>query len=75
MTTYSASRGRWVSEKFYAKVHGRARQTLCNWRYRDKKASRDLPEPGKPLYKRFGAAVRYWYDADEEVNAAHDRPA
>jgi hypothetical protein len=73
MTTYSANRGRWVSERTYAELHGLARQTLCNWRHQDKKASRG-PQPGKPLYKRFGAAVRYWLADDEEVMAYENSP-
>jgi hypothetical protein len=52
--------GRWVTEKLFADFHGLSRQTLCNWRYRDRKAGRDQAESGYPQYRRFGRAVRYW---------------
>ena len=52
--------GRWVTEQEYARVHELHRQTLCNWRYRDRRAGRDCAEPGYPRYRRFGRAVRYW---------------
>jgi hypothetical protein len=52
-------RGRWVSEQVYADVYGLSRQTLTNWRYRDKLAGRTEAAPGFPIYRRFGKAVRY----------------
>lgn len=58
--THTAPTGRWVTEKVYAQVHGLSPQTLCNWRYRDRKAGRDHAEPGYPQYSYFGRAVRYW---------------
>jgi hypothetical protein len=51
--------GRWVSEQTYANVYGLSRQTLTNWRYRDKLAGRSEAAPGFPIYRRFGKAVRY----------------
>lgn len=52
--------GRWVTEKLYADLHGLSKQTLTNWRYRDRKAGRDQAGPGYPQYRYFGHAVRYW---------------
>lgn len=63
--------GLWVSEKEFARVHGLARQTLCNWRFRDRRAGRDCAGPGYPQYRRFGRAVRYWL-AKETSRAADD---
>ena len=58
--------GRWVSEREYSQRHGLARQTLCNWRHRDRRAGRDSALPGYPVYRRFGKCVRYWLPV--EVN-------
>ena len=57
--------GRWVTERAYAARYGLARQTLANWRYRDRQAGRDHALPGYPFYKRFGAAIRYRLSDDE----------
>lgn len=59
-TTQNVGPGRWVTERVYAEYHGLARQTLTNWRYRDRKAGRNHAEPGYPQYSYFGRAVRYW---------------
>jgi hypothetical protein len=50
---------RWVSEKVFAEIHGLSRQTLTNWRYRDRRAGRREAPPGYPQYRYFGSAVRY----------------
>ena len=52
--------GRWIKEAEFASIHGLSRQTLCNWRYRDRKAGRTEALPGYPQYRYFGCAVRYW---------------
>jgi non-ribosomal peptide synthetase component F len=52
--------GRWVTAAEYAAFAGVSVQTLANWRWQDRKAGRDGPAPGKPLYRRFGRAVRYF---------------
>lgn len=52
--------GRWVTAAEYARVTGLSVQTLANWRYRDRRAGRTEAEPGKPRYRYFGNAVRYW---------------
>jgi hypothetical protein len=55
--------GRWVTERVYAEIYGLNYQTLCNWRYRDRKAGRNCAPPGFPQYRRFGRAVRYWLES------------
>jgi hypothetical protein len=62
----------WVSEREYAQRHGLARQTLCNWRHRDRKAGRDHALPGHPVYRRFGRAVRYWLGDQNSSDALFD---
>src|ERR1700733_2745164 len=52
--------GRWITETEYARIHALSRQTLCNWRYQDRKAGRKEARRGFPQYRRFGRAVRYW---------------
>jgi hypothetical protein len=52
--------GRWVTAAEYAAFAGVSVQTLADWRWQDRKAGRDGPAPGKPLYRRFGRAVRYF---------------
>ncbi len=52
--------GRWVTAAEYAASAGVSLQTLANWRWQDRKAGRDGPGPGKPLYRCFGRAVRYF---------------
>jgi hypothetical protein len=52
--------GRWVTERAYAEIHGLAKATLANWRWRDRHEQRPGAEPGKPTYRHFGRAVRYW---------------
>lgn len=50
---------RWVSARQLAAMLGLHPQTLANWRSRDRLAGRDHAAPGKPVYRRFGSAVRY----------------
>ena len=57
-------KSRWVSEKAYATRHGLSRQTLCNWRYRDRLAGRTEAEVGFPVYRKFGQAVRYLLESE-----------
>ncbi len=52
--------GRWVTAKQFSEISGIPAGTLANWRHQDKMAGRTQPAPGKPLYRRFGVAVRYW---------------
>ena len=59
-STRVAPPGRWIKEAEFASIHGLSRQTLCNWRYRDRKAGRTEALPGYPQYRYFGCAVRYW---------------
>jgi hypothetical protein len=49
----------WVTEKEYARLHGLSRQTLTNWRYRDRRAGRREAPAGYPQYKYFGQPFRY----------------
>jgi hypothetical protein len=55
--------GRWITERQYAELTSISKQTLANWRFRDKKAGRSGAAPGFPVYRRFGRSVRYWVDA------------
>lgn len=50
----STLEGHWVTEREFARIHSLHRQTLCNWRYEDRKAGRDHAEIGYPQYRRFG---------------------
>lgn len=54
----------WVSSRQLAKLIGLHPQTLANWRSLDLKEGRGHAAPGRPLYKRFGSAVRYAVLAD-----------
>jgi len=76
------SAGRWVTEKTYALAFNLSRQTLANWRFRDRKAGRSEAQADFPQYKRFGRAVRYWVphelfrrqpDASGQVSAGSNR--
>lgn len=49
----------WVSGRQLARLLGLHPQTLANWRSLDLKEGRGHAAPGRPLYKRFGSAVRY----------------
>ena len=60
VTPVELTHGRWITDLAYSTLYGIPRQTLINWRHRDRKAGRDCAEPGYPEYKRFGKAVRYW---------------
>lgn len=59
VSTASAPKRRWITEKEYAEIHELSVQTLRNWRYQDRQTGRDGAAPGKPAYRRFGSAVRY----------------
>jgi hypothetical protein len=52
--------GKWVTERIYAELHSISRQTLANWRYRDRRAGRCQATIGYPQYRYFGSTVRYW---------------
>jgi hypothetical protein len=58
--------GRWVTAKEFAQIVGIKVQTLTNWRWQDRRAGREEAEPGKPRYRYFGSAVRYWLPAEME---------
>ena len=62
--------GRWIKDAEFARIHGLSRQTLCNWRYRDRKAGLTQAAPGYPQYRYFGRAVRYWLAAEQPAGAA-----
>ena len=44
-------------------------QTLANWRYRDRMAGRSGALPGYPQYRRFGRAIRYWIEDEQNGGA------
>jgi hypothetical protein len=52
--------GKWVTESVFANISGLARQSLTNWRARDRKVGRQQAALGYPQYVYFGGAVRYW---------------
>jgi hypothetical protein len=58
--------GVWVTERVYSELHSISRQTLSNWRYRDKAAGRSGAALGFPVYRRFGRAIRYWLPNDAQ---------
>jgi|ERR1017187_609996 hypothetical protein len=58
--TTDQRRGQWVSERIFEKITGISRQTLTNWRYKDRKQKRATAPPGFPEYRLFGRTVRYW---------------
>jgi hypothetical protein len=64
-----SERARWVTERVYAEVYGLSRQTLTNWRYRDRLAGRSTAAPGQPVYRTFGRAVRYLIEASDDAIA------
>ncbi len=55
--------GKWVAAKVYAERSGIHIGTLANWRHKDLREGRTEARPGFPVYRRFGAAVRYWMDS------------
>jgi|HubBroStandDraft_4_1064222.scaffolds.fasta_scaffold2309987_1 hypothetical protein len=59
----TSDQGRWVVAKVYAERSGIHIGTLANWRHKDLQEGRDSARPGYPVYRRFGAAVRYWMDS------------
>jgi len=56
--------GSWVTEIAFAEHFNISRQTLSNWRWQDSLIGRDGAAPGKPQYRRFGRAIRYWLPKD-----------
>lgn len=52
-------RKRWATPREYGIIHEISEQTLANWRYQDRLAGRTEALPGYPVYRKFGAAVRY----------------
>ena|SRR5579872_3732112 len=58
--TTEQRRGQWVSERTFEEITGISRQTLTNWRYKDRKQGRTTAPPGFPEYRLFGRTVRYW---------------
>ena len=69
-STSIALPGRWIRDAEFARIHGLSRQTLCNWRYQDRKAGRTQAHPGYPQYRYFGRAVRYWLSAEQPAGVA-----
>jgi hypothetical protein len=61
--------GLWVTERVYAEIHSLTKNTLANWRWRDRRAGRKEAEEGKPQYKRFGHSVRYWVSGESAAAA------
>src|ERR1035438_447545 len=59
MADQSLSAGRWVTEAGYSEIYSISRQTLANWRYRDRCSGRTEAPSGFPKYRRFGKAIRY----------------
>jgi hypothetical protein len=53
---------RWVTVAQYSKIYSISRQSLANWRFRDRQAGRTEAQPGFPQYRYFGRAVRYLVD-------------
>jgi hypothetical protein len=70
-TAYSAVQvGRWVTEKAFSDLTAIPRQTLANWRSRDRAAGRAGAAPGYPEYRRFGRAIRYRIEREQNGGAA-----
>jgi len=65
-STQTLVSGRWITERQYAELHSISRQTLSNWRFRDRRAGRSSASPGYPVYRRFGRAVRYYLIEDSQ---------
>lgn len=55
---------RWITAAELARLLGLHPQTLANWRLQDRRAGRNHAGPGKPVYKRIGAAIRYAVSGD-----------
>ena len=62
--------GRWVTDRIYSELHNISRQTLANWRFRDRRAGRSGAPPGYPVYRYFGGAVRYFVRSDYDTPEA-----
>jgi hypothetical protein len=63
--------GRWVTDVQFSRLTGLSRQTLANWRLRDRDAGRI--RRGYPVWRLFGGCVRYW--VDESLLPHVDDPA
>lgn len=63
---------RFVTEAKYAELRSLARQTLSNWRYRDRMAGRNHALPGYPTYRYFGTAVRYVLEDADAIRGLLD---
>jgi hypothetical protein len=59
-------KGKWVTPEKYEEFSDVKVAVLCNWRSQDKKQGRKgpLPGSGKPVYRRFGKAIRYFLPDD-----------
>ena len=55
---------RWVTEASYSEIYSISRQTLANWRYRDRRSGRTEAPSGFPKYRRFGKAIRYLLEGE-----------
>jgi hypothetical protein len=64
--TQGTTTGRWVTDRDFSALTGIGRQTLANWRSADAKAGRDHAQPGFPVYRRWGRAIRYFVAPDVE---------
>jgi hypothetical protein len=64
MADQSLSAGRWVMEARYSEIYSISRQTLANWRYRDRRSGRTEAVSGFPKYRRFGKAIRYLLEGE-----------
>ena len=54
--------GREVTPKVYSALKGISENTLGAWRLEDQRAGRNEALPGKPVYRRYGRAIRYWLE-------------
>ena len=61
------ARREWLTELRFAERYDIPRQTLANWRYRDKKRGRTEAASGFPTYQRFGRAIRYLVEDGKPV--------
>jgi hypothetical protein len=59
----------WITEKAFARIYGLSRQTLANWRYRDRLAGRREAASGYPQYRRWGNSIRYFIGDDGPIPA------
>jgi hypothetical protein len=54
---------RWITAREASERLGIATQTLANWRTED--ARRGFIEEGRPIWRRFGASIRYYLDGED----------